>query len=168
MGAVARAIHQAAPPVGSDELPDAFDWFAGYLVLDALIGNTDRHQDNWATIRSPAGERLSPSFDHASCLGFQVSDEERRDRLAGRGNRTVATYASAAHTKFEAGPSTFAAAIAALRLVGSTARRHWVAAVESGPDLPTLIADLPEERMSGIAKEFASALNAENRRSLSS
>jgi len=57
--AVARSLGRAGPPVPSDELTAAFDWFAGYLVLDALVGNTDRHQDNWATIRSSAGERLS-------------------------------------------------------------------------------------------------------------
>ena len=165
--AVVRALEGVGPPVASDELPTAFDWFAGYLVLDALVGNTDRHQDNWATIRSLAGERLSPSFDHASCLGFQISDEERLDRLDGRGNRTVAGYAAAARTKFEGGPSTFDAAIAALRLVGQRARSRWVAAVTECPDLPALITDLPEERMNAAAKRFAQALYAENRRWLS-
>lgn len=85
--AVARALASVGPPEPSTRLPIAFDWFVGYLVLDALVGNTDRHQDNWATIRGPAGQRLSPSFDHASCLGFQISNEERRERLAGVGTR---------------------------------------------------------------------------------
>lgn len=165
--AVARSLERVGPPVPSDELTAAFDWFVGYLVLDALVGNTDRHQDNWATIRSSVGERLSPSFDHASCLGFQVSDDERLERLDGRGNRTVASYAAGARTKFEGRPSTFHAAQAALSLVGDVARRYWVEAVASSPDLLALVSDVPDERMNTTAKRFAVALYAENRRSLS-
>ncbi|MCL4413172.1 MAG: hypothetical protein M1522_00245 [Actinobacteria bacterium] len=62
----------------------AAEVFAGYLVLDALIANTDRHHENWGVLRSRVGEGLpvlAPSFDHASSLGFQLSDEERSGRL---------------------------------------------------------------------------------------
>ena len=57
---------------------------AGYLVLDALIGNTDRHHENWGLIaRYPeaggdnpdiarAALRVAPSFDHASSLGREL------------------------------------------------------------------------------------------------
>ena len=46
---------------------------AGYMVLDALILNTDRHHENWAVLRTThAGgattHEVAPSFDHASCL----------------------------------------------------------------------------------------------------
>ena len=57
---------------------------AEYLVLDALIGNTDRHHENWGILFKLAGEDLewllAPSFDHASSLGRELRDE-RRDRL---------------------------------------------------------------------------------------
>lgn len=57
---------------------------AGYLVLDALIGNTDRHHENWALLRKDvegkAQHRLAPSFDHASSLGREMRDD-RRARL---------------------------------------------------------------------------------------
>jgi len=43
---------------------------ADYLVLDALIGNTDRHHENWGIlVRRGRGVLLgevAPSFDHAS------------------------------------------------------------------------------------------------------
>lgn len=46
---------------------------ATYLVLDALIGNTDRHHENWGILakRAPKGRKgmIAPSFDHASSLG---------------------------------------------------------------------------------------------------
>lgn len=58
--------------------------FAEYLVLDAIIGNTDRHHENWGLLRRQVKDRwrgfLAPSFDHASSLGRELRDE-RRDRL---------------------------------------------------------------------------------------
>ena len=57
---------------------------AEYMVLDALIGNTDRHHENWGILRKRVGNGwrgfLAPSFDHASSLGRELQDE-RRDRL---------------------------------------------------------------------------------------
>ena len=57
---------------------------AEYLVLDALIGNTDRHHENWGILRKRRGERwtgfIAPSFDHASSLGRELLDVHR-DRL---------------------------------------------------------------------------------------
>ena len=55
-----------------------------YLVLDALIGNTDRHHENWGILlkSTNAGwnRSLAPSYDHASSLGRELMDE-RRDKL---------------------------------------------------------------------------------------
>lgn len=57
---------------------------AEYIVLDALVGNTDRHHENWGLLRRRFGNRwksfVAPSFDHASSLGRELLDE-RRDRL---------------------------------------------------------------------------------------
>lgn len=67
--------------------------FAEYLVLDALIGNTDRHHENWGLLlkRTPSGlwGILAPTFDHASSLGRELSDEKRRKRLE---SETVGQY----------------------------------------------------------------------------
>lgn len=58
---------------------------AEYLVLDALIGNTDRHHENWGILRRRVDDRwkgfVAPSFDHASSLGRELSDEKRDRRL---------------------------------------------------------------------------------------
>ena len=55
--------------------------FAEYLILDAVIGNTDRHHENWGLLREWTGDdwqiRLAPTFDHASSLGRELSDEHR-------------------------------------------------------------------------------------------
>lgn len=54
---------------------------AEYAVLDALIGNTDRHHENWGVLvqrRSGAWRGfVAPSFDHASSLGRELNDRHR-------------------------------------------------------------------------------------------
>ena len=55
---------------------------AGYIVLDALICNTDRHHDNWGLLRwisrGKTMHSIAPSFDHASSLGRELRDERRK------------------------------------------------------------------------------------------
>ncbi|MXX12829.1 MAG: hypothetical protein F4Z86_05170 [Gemmatimonadetes bacterium] len=54
---------------------------AEYLVLDALIGNTDRHHENWGVLRWWVNDSwrglVAPSYDHASSLGRELLDERR-------------------------------------------------------------------------------------------
>jgi hypothetical protein len=43
-------------------------------LFDALIGNTDRHQENWGVKFNPKGEAtLSPLYDNGTSLGFDKS-----------------------------------------------------------------------------------------------
>ena len=78
--------------------------FSKYIVLDALIGNTDRHHENWALIEgwsepeqdgwSTFSCSLAPSFDHASSLGRELSDRRREqflkeDRVGAYSERAV-------------------------------------------------------------------------------
>lgn len=90
----------AAPPgfEGPDAL-DGYDVFAGYMVLDALIANRDRHEQNWAILTPDlllGVKRLSPSYDHASSLGYNLIPEARgrcvadHGRLAAWANRGTA------------------------------------------------------------------------------
>jgi hypothetical protein len=80
--------------------PDAqivLEELAGYIVLDALIGNTDRHHENWGLLSHvvriddpiedwdyPVKQRIytvAPSFDHASSLGRELLDSTRQSFL---------------------------------------------------------------------------------------
>jgi hypothetical protein len=71
------------PPVGIEK---AVDVFVGYLLLDAWIGNGDRHHENWGIIRKKTTstleetEHLAPTYDHASCLGRDMNDSQRLQR----------------------------------------------------------------------------------------
>ena len=59
---------------------------AEYVVLDALICNTDRHHENWGILRERKDDHwigfVAPSFDHASSLGRELQDAQRDRRLA--------------------------------------------------------------------------------------
>jgi len=67
----------------------------GYFVFDALVGNTDRHHENWGMLLKPVpltnkepGESmrfrvtLAPTFDHGSSLGRELLDERATQLLA--------------------------------------------------------------------------------------
>ena len=61
---------------------------ADFLILDAVIGNVDRHHENWGVLlrwnRTEDDQdvdlSVTPSFDHASSLGREFEDT-KRDRL---------------------------------------------------------------------------------------
>lgn len=71
---------------------------AGYLVLDALVGNTDRHHENWGIVLEPQqvaenkihfAVELAPTFDHASSLGRELTNDARERRLE---EKTIEQY----------------------------------------------------------------------------
>lgn len=55
-------------------------WWVDALLFDALIGNTDRHQDNWGVIFEPGTDsaRLSPLFDNGTSLGHERFPDKLR------------------------------------------------------------------------------------------
>jgi hypothetical protein len=87
----------------------AVEVFVGYLLLDAWIGNGDRHHENWGVVRNKAvlttsetahiasttseTVHLAPTYDHASSLGRDLSDEQRQ-------KRSVEAYANKCFSAF--------------------------------------------------------------------
>jgi hypothetical protein len=51
------------------------------LLLDAIIGNTDRHQENWEIITNTEGTYLSPAFDNGTSLGYDILNEKIDNKL---------------------------------------------------------------------------------------
>ena len=75
---IAAALAVVAP---SEDLGSLAKDLASYALLDGVIGNMDRHHENWMLERRRDGNvrvRAAPSFDHASSLGRELSDERRR------------------------------------------------------------------------------------------
>jgi hypothetical protein len=106
----ALELHNVVPPkewIPPEGPMRSIDVLAGYLLLDALIGNTDRHHENWAAVEtlpipSSAPVRyLAPTFDHASSLGRNEPLERVVRRLNTRdGGFTVEAYAARARSAF--------------------------------------------------------------------
>ena len=62
---------------------ELFENFLSIVVFDYLIGNTDRHQSNWAFLMKDKNITLSPLYDNSSSLCAYVS-ESRIDQYLGK------------------------------------------------------------------------------------
>lgn len=164
------------PPSGVREAPDLF---VGYLMLDALIGNTDRHHENWAFRRSwYEGElirtELAPSYDHASSLGRELSDDDRARRLRTRDERaTVEAYARKARSAIyrdarDARPMTPLMAFVEAAIRRTIAGRSWHERLREVPAeaLDGIVERVPDEAMSTTAGAFALRLLRYNRQQI--
>lgn len=145
----------------------AADIFAGYLMLDALVGNQDRHHENWALVTGP--DRcvyLAPTFDHAASLGRNESDEAREDRLTTKDKgRSVEVYVERARSALYKTPgsarplSTLDAFIEVARF-RQVAAKYWVSKLGglSFIDIETILNNIPSSEMSDQARAFASKM----------
>lgn len=152
-------------PEGS-ERSEALTMLAGYLTLDALIGNVDRHHENWAVLRTTSSGapplRIAPTFDHASSLGRELRDEKRKDFLR---QKRIAAYvqkgSGAIYWKETdaRGANPLALAIRAAKTHRSYFQR-WIDRIKdvAPAELDLLVSRVPEDWMSPIAKEFAVAI----------
>ena len=136
---IQAALEETGLPIGFD-LPTgltAFGVFAGYLTLDALVANQDRHEDNWAVLLPPAPSTdrlLCPSYDHGSCLGFNLLPDRCETYLRSGQLESYARKGVAQRFEPPAGYDTFPSLVdfarRALDLAGSMAAEHWLARVE--------------------------------------
>lgn len=140
--------------------------FAGYLILDALVNNTDRHHGNWAVTRGTDGAvHLAPSFDHASSLGFSERPE-RKQWLLDEGR--VADWLDKGRTKFDGAPGPMSVAADAAALLSDRGRQKWRERVGSvsADRLSLTLAPMPNPPMSQVDRNFASEVLRINRERL--
>lgn len=66
------------------EKEQLFKEFLKILIFDALIGNTDRHQDNWGFIgvNETHAVHLAPAFDNSTSLASELVEEKLSGYLA--------------------------------------------------------------------------------------
>jgi hypothetical protein len=146
----------------------AWDAFLGYLLLDALIGNTDRHHQNWgvlASSRESEPERmLAPTYDHASSLGRELSDEARTQRLVTKDRRAdVAAYVARARSAFYDERGATLDPVTAFRRAAETspaAGLMWLDRLRNVDKAAwaLMVAEVPGPTMSDPARQFALAL----------
>jgi hypothetical protein len=99
ISAIREALAGLRGPVGTEYADwSAFDVFAGYLLLDAWIADTDRHAHNWGVLQDPrTGDVcLEPSFDHGSSLASGDEDRVRAQRIE---HKTVSQWCEHGRTK---------------------------------------------------------------------
>ncbi|MGF6697597.1 hypothetical protein OKW38_002209 [Paraburkholderia sp. MM5496-R1] len=73
-----------------ESVTTAGDVVVGYLMLDAWIGNQDRHDQNWGVVIDPADRKhlfLAPSFDHGSSFARNLTDAACEDVVQTRDKR---------------------------------------------------------------------------------
>lgn len=154
-------------PIGyeaPDEFESAADVFTGYLMLDALVGNQDRHHENWALVVGPdRGVYLAPTFDHAASLGRNESDEARADRLTTKDKgRSVEVYVERAKSALYKVPSS-SRPLSTLEAFQEIARfrpvaaKYWATKLGglSFQDIETILTNIPSNEMSEQARVFA-------------
>jgi len=147
---------------------------AGYIVLDALIGNTDRHHENWGLKlhlgSNTPGFQAAPSFDHASSLGRELLDERRAELLSegrvgsyvGKGRGGIFRDSDQRH-----GENPLRLVQVAARAYPSYFRPALEQVAALNPErIKSILAALPQERTSMLAKEFAVAMIFSARTSL--
>jgi hypothetical protein len=153
-------LREHRPPLGSaPAFASASDAFAGYLLLDALVANTDRHHENWSVLQHQGSSCLAPCYDLGTCLGFQLTDAQRQERLATSDhNRTVRAWSERGNSRtFEGRPSLVDVAVEALGTASETARVLLCERLGQLEDdhLTQIVAAVPSDRMSQPAGTFA-------------
>lgn len=161
------------------QIGDSFDLFIGYLLLDAIIGNTDRHHENWAIIlrsgdRGEAHAELAPSYDHTSSLGRELTDSKRNARLSTNApDRSVEAYAQRARSALylDGTSNKPMSTMAAFREAGQRrpgAAHMWIDHLHGVPvtRLDDIVVRVPEEMMSAEAREFSRRMLRYNHDSL--
>ena len=152
--------------------------FVGFLLLDAWIGNQDRHHENWAILLSvEEGQSvlplISPSYDHAASLGQTLRDPEREQRLRVRDLGHIEFWVRKARGALygkatDAKPLSTLEAFRAASYLYPRGAEYWLDRLSAvNPDSWVEILNrVPEKRASPLAREFAAEMLTLNRRDL--
>jgi len=167
-------------PKGWDSLPKikkSSDFFIGYLMLDVLISNQDRHNENWGMIASKDKHPyLAPTFDHGASLGRNESDINRRIRLETKDlGQTIQIYVKKAKSQIYSKEGRRLKTIDAFKHFafsngddGIDVALSWLQILSNIKDdaLDCIVDRVPDSLMSDITKEFTKKVIFENKRRL--
>ncbi len=173
--------------------PNPGDWrqvliqFVGYLMLDALVGNTDRHHENWGVVQSftikdnreakvlaiSLRTGLAPTFDHASSLGRELLDAARLRMLSDPAALRHYIRKGTGGIFQDADAKKGLAPIALAEIIGQNYPEfyeHWSTRIASLPVdfAQPLLGGIPDLHMSHVTKEFVLAFLSESRKMITS
>ena len=150
----------------------ALDVFLGYVMLDALIANQDRHHENWAAIAGGSVLSLAPTFDHGASFARNLGDEERKDRLETKDRgRHILNFSAKARSAFYENVAdnrplgTFEAYNQFADIASDFAVQYWRGRLESLEitAVVDILEKVPISRMTRISKDFTLELIKVNR-----
>lgn len=156
---------------------DAGDVFCGYLMLDVLISNQDRHHENWAIVVDNTGSKsLSPTYDHAASLGRELLDTERLERLQTKDkNRQIEAFVKKAKSElFEKKIDKKALSLIDAFFLATQnretlrAKNFWLNKLRQLNDekLIEIFDNIPNNLITDTAKEFAIKMVLQNKKRL--
>lgn len=153
------------------------DMFCGYLMLDTLISNQDRHHENWAIMlnNQTREQFLCPTYDHAASLGRELTDENCYKRLTTKDkNQQVSAFVSRAKSKFyDENQGCPLSTIDAFRIaldspLVNEGKKFWLQKLRNLSDMSIerIFYDIPEECISLNVRKFALEIVLENKKRL--
>jgi len=148
------------------------DVFCGYLMLDVLISNQDRHHENWAIIinNEDSSKSLCATYDHAASLGRELLNKDRIDRLTTKDKqRNIKAFVKKARSemfklKNDRKPlltiDAFYHAVEKRKL----AKEHWLSRLEKlrREEIERIFSRIPSSMISKDARKFALEMTLEN------
>ncbi|MEZ8200915.1 MULTISPECIES: HipA domain-containing protein [Vibrio] len=155
------------PPLGwskTQNIKTASDVFLGYLMLDCLISNQDRHNENWAMMTHIDGTKsLAPTFDHAASLGRNESDDKRSHKLTSKDkNQSVEHYVQKCKSHFYYKGTKLKTIDAFKRLsqLSIPTAFEWIDRLDAITEesINHILTSVPQHVMSDIAKEFCATM----------
>ncbi|MBP4060846.1 HipA domain-containing protein [Aeromonas caviae] len=150
-------------------IKSAADFFCGYLMLDALISNQDRHSENWGFLTTKNGTyHLSPTFDHAASLGRNESIEKKSQRLMSKDRgQKVETYVKKSKSYFYLKDNRLKtlSAFEFFGILTPNAALKWVEKIKNYPceRFDEILNLIPKEVLDDVSKQFASKMFKCNR-----
>lgn len=163
-----KDISPAFDVVKYDNFETAFDMFIGYLVLDCLVSNQDRHHENWGLIVYDKMVFLAPTYDHASGLGSKEHDLKKEKRMIGDDPRvTVKKFVERAKTPFY-DKNKLLSTYESVELCAKLDKKmtlHWLTKIEdlNLDTIRDIFTRIPESLISSISSDFAIEMVKENK-----
>lgn len=130
--------------------------FWDMFVVDALIGNPDRNNENWGLIRDMhRNYRLTPVFDCGNCLNNKLSDQQMMAYLSDP--KSLKEAAIQRPCIFERAPLKRINPYKYISQMNNPDCNEAVKRIVPNiniPEIETIITDIPDDILSTVAKDF--------------